>query len=56
MNCEACVKVLGGKSGWFKVGQGVRQGCVMPPWLFNVYVDHIVREAKGFSEGLKLKE
>ena len=23
VNCEACVKVLGGKSGWFKVGQGV---------------------------------
>ena len=42
MNCEACVIVLGGKSGWFKVGQFVRQGCVMSPWLF--------------SEGVKLEE
>ena len=53
------MKVLGGKSGWFKVGQGVRQGGVLPPWLFNVYMDHIVimKEAKkGFSEGGKLEE
>ena len=59
VNCEACVKVLADKSGWFKVGQGVRQGCVLPPWLFNVYMDHIVimKEAKkGFSEGGKLEE
>ena len=57
MNCEASVKVLGGKSDWFKVGQGVRQGGVLPPWLFNLYMDHIVREAKkGFSEGVKLEE
>ena len=57
VNCEACVKVLGGKSGWFKVGQGIRQGCVIPPWLFSVYIDHIAREAKkGISEGVKLEE
>ena len=31
----------------------------MSPWLFNVYMDHIVtvREAKkGFSEGVKLED
>ena len=51
------MKVLGGKSGWFKVGQGVRQGGVMSLWLFNVYMDHIAREAKKvFSEGVKLEE
>ena len=57
VNCEACVKVLGGTSDWFKVEQGMRQGCVMSPWLFNVYMEHIVREAKErFSGGVKLED
>ena len=57
VNYEACVRVLGGKSDWFKVDQGVRQGCVMFPWLVNLYKDHILREAKGrFSGGVKLDE
>ena len=26
-------------SDWFPVNVGLRQGCVMSPWLFNVYMD-----------------
>ncbi len=26
---------------------GLRQGCVMSPWLFNIYMDGIIREMKG---------
>ena len=25
------------ESEWFPVNIGLRQGCVMSPWLFNVY-------------------
>ena len=28
----------------FPVNVGLRQGCVMSPWLFNVYMDGVVRE------------
>ena len=28
----------------FLVNVGLRQGCVMSPWLFNVYMDGVVRE------------
>ena len=28
----------------FQVNIGLRQGCVMSPWLFNVYMDGVVRE------------
>ena len=29
---------------------------IVSPWLFNVYMDHIMREAKeGFSGGVKLE-
>ena len=30
----------------FDVKVGLRQSCVMSPWLFNVYMDSIVREVK----------
>ena len=30
----------------FEVTVGLRQGCVMSPWLFNVYMDGVVREVK----------
>ena len=29
---------------WFQVNVGLRQGCVMSPWLFNVYIYGVVRE------------
>ena len=31
-------------SEWFQVNVGLRQGCVMSPWLFTVYMDGVVRE------------
>ena len=31
-------------SEWFPVNVGLRQGCVLSPWLFNVYMDGVVRE------------
>ena len=48
---KACVRVRGQKLDWFRVGQGVRQGCTMSPWLFNIFMDKIVREAKQKFEG-----
>ena len=35
---------------------GLRQECVMLPWLFNLYIDGVVREvnARVLGRGLKL--
>ena len=48
---EACVIVGGMLSGWFPISQGVRQGCVLSPWLFNVFMDRIMREVKERLQG-----
>ena len=37
----------GGMSEWFDVRVGLRQGCVMSPWLFNLLFDGVVRRVRG---------
>ena len=41
---KACVRVGNEMSEWFPVRVGLRQGCVMSPWLFNLFIDGVVRE------------
>ncbi len=43
----ACVKISGEISEHFEIKVGLRQGCVMSPWLFNIYMDGVMREMKG---------
>ena len=31
-------------SDWFPVDVGLRQGCLMSPWLFNVCMDGVIME------------
>ena len=56
VNSRACVRVGNSVSDWFPVRVGLRQGCVMSPWLFNVYMDGVVREvnARMLGRGLGL--
>src|SRR5678815_1052757 len=44
MDSEACVSINDVKGDWFSINSGVRQGCVMSPWLFNVYMDGVMKE------------
>lgn len=56
VNSRACVRVGDGVSDWFAVKVGLRQGCVMSPWLFNLYMDGVVREvnARVIDQGVEL--
>ncbi len=44
---KACVKADVELSDSFAIGVGVRQGCVMSPWLFNIFMDGCMREMKA---------
>ena len=30
---------------WFQIGKVVYQGCILSPWLFNLYAEYIMRNA-----------
>ena len=38
-----------GTTDWFKIGKGVRQGCILSPCLFSLYVEYIMWNA-GLDE------
>ena len=40
---EAIVRTRYGTTDWFKIGKGVCQGCILSPWLFNLYEEYIMR-------------
>ena len=31
---------------WFQIGKEVCQGCILSPWLFNLYAEYIMQNAK----------
>ena len=43
---EATVKTLYGTTDWFKIEKGVLQGYLLSPCLFNLYAEHILRNAR----------
>ena len=46
---EATVKTGHGTTDWSQIGNGVRQGCIISPCLFNFYAEYIMRNA-GLEE------
>ena len=53
---EATVRTRHGTMDWFQIGQGVRQGYILSPCLFNLHAEYIMRNA-GLDEaqtGIKI--
>ena len=53
---EPTVRTEHGKTDWFQIGKGVRQGCILSPCSFNLYAEYIMRNP-GLEEaqaGIKI--
>ena len=52
---EARVRTLYGTTG-FRIEKGVQQGCLFSPYLFNLYVEHIMTNARldELQAGIKI--
>ena len=46
VNSLSFVRVKGGETECFRIDSGVRKGFIMSPWLFNVYMDAVMKEVK----------
>ena len=46
---EATVRTGHETTDWFQIGKGVRQGCILSSYLFNLYAEYIMRNA-GLEE------
>ena len=56
MQVKKQVRTRQGTTDWFQIGKGVCQGCILSPYLFNLYAEYIMRNA-GLEEtqaGIKI--
>ena len=53
---EATVRTRPGTTDWFQIGKRVHRGCILPPCLFNLYAEYIIKNT-GLDEaqaGIKI--
>ena len=43
---EATVRTGCGTTAWFQIGKRVRQDCILSPYLFNLYAEYIMQNAR----------
>ena len=43
---ETTVRTLCGTTDWFRIGEGVSQGYILSPCLFNLYAEYIMQNAR----------
>jgi hypothetical protein len=50
----SCVRVNSFKTEWFDVKCGLRQGCILSPLLFNLFINDLTLFIKSFDLGINI--
>ena len=58
VNSLACFIIKGGESECFRIDSGVKQGCIMSLWFFNVNMNAVMKEVniKMERKGVRFHE
>ena len=51
-----CVRINGTNTDWFQVTYGLKQGCLLSPLLFNMYVNDLVHDLKSVVESINMND
>ena len=51
---EATVRTGHETTDWFQIGEGVRQGCILSHYLFNLYAEYIIGHLDEVQAGIKI--
>jgi len=53
-NLKACVKWQGYNSSFFDISRGIRQGSLLSPIFFNIYIDDLLQDLANEHHGCKV--
>ena len=51
-----CIMCQGNRSKWIPVAQSVRQGSVMGPWYFMVYINDLLDNISNSGHGISIED
>jgi hypothetical protein len=53
-NVESCVRLNGLRTNWFAVNCGLKQGCLLSPLLFNLFINDLVTLITSLDMGIDI--
>ena len=54
--CLSCVKWGSATSRFYELKTGVRQGGVLSPYLFSIFIDNLVKHVDNANVGCKIRK